>query len=116
MLPSEEWFGEGTAFGSTGRLAAALLEMAADALPGPPRRRAEAPVSALQRVAGGLVADPLRQMPGAPVDVLESFRRLEELLASDDRDALRRRRMSERLREAMERGIGAMYQPIVELG
>ncbi len=117
MLPSEEWFGEGTAFGSTGGLAAALLEMAADALPGPPRRRrGEAPVSALQRVAGALVTDPLRQMPGAPVDVLESFRRLEELLASDDRDALRRRRMSERLREAMERGIGAMYQPIVELG
>lgn len=115
LLPSEEWFGEGTAFDSTGRLAAALLDLAADGPPAPPRPPAEPLPSPLQRVAVALPAAPLRRMQGAPVDVLESFRRLDELLAADDPDTIRRRRVTERLHEVMERGIAAMYQPIVDL-
>jgi EAL domain-containing protein (putative c-di-GMP-specific phosphodiesterase class I) len=104
----DEWFTEGSAFDTLSQLADALSAMASDDPSSIP--------SAL-RLGPGAGVKLLPRVPASEdVDVLESFRPLEEMLESGGVMALRRRRTRERLRAAIEEGaVSSLYQPIVDL-
>lgn len=107
LLPGD-WFGEGTAFQSNRRLAAALLEMVGTHSPdGLPRGLAMPPASG---------RGSLRRASPAPANVAEAFRWLDEVLTTDDQAQARRRRITERIKGAInDGGVALVYQPIVEL-
>jgi len=105
LLATAEWFGDDSAFTSDRQLAAALLQLAGTHAPdGTPR-------SLIVPAAG-------RSTTGhsSPASVEEAFHWLDEMLRSDDQARLRRRRLSDRVRSVIDRGVVPVFQPIVDLG
>ena len=104
LLGTAEWFGDESAFTSDRQLTAALLQMAGtDAPDGIPR-------GLVIRAAGRST-----MVPTSPASVEEAFQGLDQVLGSDGQAELRRRQLRARMRSVIDRGVIAVFQPIVDL-